>query len=146
MATNRDISHCTKATQERIFRIAQRNGLTLKAISLDSNIPYSTLRSYAGHNGEPAEMPISALAKLIGVIPDELLSLLLPDGRAIVQVPENVDVDEVADWAEKFGAAKLTAHRKDSECEEQIGPNERAELLGLVVQFPGSVAVVGVLK
>ena len=140
MASEGNIPHCTKSTQERIFRIAQREGLTLKAISLDSGIPYSTLRSYAGNNGETAEMPVSALYKLVGVIPDELLSLLLPEGRSIVLVPENVDVDEVADWAEKFGAKKLASHRKDSECEEQIGPNEHAELMGLVVQFPGAVA------
>jgi hypothetical protein len=61
MAHDCTISQQTKATQERIFRIALRDGLTLKAISLDSGIPYSTIRSYAGHNGEPAEMPVSAL-------------------------------------------------------------------------------------
>src|SRR5687767_151425 len=67
MATDSEIPHCTKTTQERIFRIAQRQGLTLKAISLDSGIPYSTLRGYAGNNGETAEMPVSALCKLAGV-------------------------------------------------------------------------------
>mgnify|MGYP000377302958 CR=1 FL=1 len=37
MADNSQI----KATQERIFRIAQRRGLTLKAISLDAHHPAS---------------------------------------------------------------------------------------------------------
>ena len=136
MATSSVISH--KDTQERIFRLAQRGGLTLKAISLDSGIPYSTLRSYAGNNGETAEMPVSALAKLAGVVPDELLSLLLPDGRAIVQVPENIDHDEIAAWAETYSAKKLAAHRHDSECHELIGPTEKAELDRTVVQFPGA--------
>lgn len=127
MATSSDISHNAKATQERIFRIAQRNGLTLKAISLDSGIPYSTLRSYAGHNGEPAEMPISALAKLVGVIPDELLSLLLPEGRAIVVVPEQIDHDQVAEAFHDYLTCKEQAHRPDSpggreivDCEDNV--------------------------
>lgn len=127
MANERDISHCTKSTQERIFRIAQRDGLTLKAISLDSGIPYSTIRSYAGNNGETAEMPVSALYKLTGVIPDELLSLLLPEGRAIVQVPEGVDHDAIAEWMRDYLAAKDQAHRPDSpagrdiaDCEDNV--------------------------
>lgn len=45
-----------KAAQETMFRVACR-AKSLKAISLDSAIPYSTLRSYAGHNGDTAEMP-----------------------------------------------------------------------------------------
>lgn len=140
MADLCDIPHCTKGTQERIFRIAQREGLTLKAISLDSGIPYSTLRSYAGNNGETAEMPVSALYKLVGIIPDELLSLLLPDGRSIVRIPENIDHDAIAQWAETYNAKKLAAHRADSECQEQIGPSEKADLDNTVVQFPGSAA------
>jgi hypothetical protein len=140
MATERSIPHCTKATQERIFRIAQRDGLTLKAISLDSGIPYSTLRGYAGNNGETAEMPVSALYKLVGVIPDQLLSLLLPEAHAIVRVPDGIDHDAIADWVAHYSAKNLAAHRKDSECEERIGPTEQAELDGIVVQFPGKAA------
>ena len=127
MATVNDISHGTKEMQERIFRIAQRNGLTLKAISLDSGIPYSTLRGYAGHSGEPCEMPVSALVRLIGVIPDELLSLLLPDGHAIVRVPESIDHDEIAAAFHDYLTAKEQAHRPDSpggreivDCEDNV--------------------------
>ena len=140
MAPERNIPHCTKSTQERIFRIAQREGLTLKAISLDSGIPYSTIRSYAGNNGETAEMPVSALYKLSGVIPDELLSLLLPEGRAIVRVPDNIDHDAIAEWVALYNAKSLAAHRRDSECAEEIGPGEEAELNGIVVRFPGRAA------
>lgn len=127
-----------KATQERVFRLAQRDhGLTLKAISLDSGLGYTTIQSYASGS---AVMSIAALFKLVGVVPDELLSLLLPDGRQIVRAPEGINHDEIAQWADDYAARKLAAHRADSECQEQIGPGENAELTGLVVAFPGSVA------
>jgi hypothetical protein len=127
-----------KAEQERVFRLAQRDhGLTLKAISLDSKLGYTTVQSYA--KGE-AVMSIASLFKLVGVIPDELLSLLLPDGRSIVRVPDNIDHDALCEWADKYVATKIAAHRKDSECEEQIGPGEKAALDGIVVQFPAGKA------
>lgn len=136
MARDNDI----RATQERIFRIALRGELTLKAISLDSGIPYNTLRSYAGHNGETAEMPVSALRKLIGVIPDELLSLLLPDGRSIVQVPENIDHNEIADAMVGYLARKQEAHRPDSECGPAIGPTEHRDLTCKLIVVTGGKA------
>lgn len=136
MADNSQI----KATQERIFRIAQRNGLTLKAISLDSEIPYNTLRNYAGNNGEPAEMPVSALAKLVGVIPDELLSLLLPSGRVIVQAPTEIDHDEIAPAMRDYLSAKDDAHHPDSENGRDIGPNECAGLRARLAVVNGRVA------
>ena len=114
-----------KDRQGRVFRIAldpSRYGLTLKAISMDSGIGYDSLRNYAA--GETV-MPITALDCLIGVIPDELLSLLLPDGRSIVRLPDEIDHDAVCEWAERYVAKKVAAHRKDSECEELIGPGER---------------------
>lgn len=142
MAHEGEISHRSKETQERVFRIAQRDGLTLKAISLDSGIPYSTLRSYAGNNGETAEMPVSALFRLVGVIPDELLSLLLPEGRAIVQVPADIDHDALAEAVADYLHTKNRFHREDSECGPAIGPNENDTLNCKVVNLPirGSVA------
>lgn len=130
MADDRDMPHRTKQTQQRIFRIAAREGLTLKAISLDSGIPYSTLRSYAGNNGETAEMPVSALYKLIGVIPDELLSLLLPDGRLIVQAPADIDHDQIAEAMQDYLHAKHAAHHPESEAGREIGPGEDNVLRG----------------
>ena len=133
-----NISERQKATQERIFRLAARDhGLTLKAISLDSGIGYTTIQSYA--NGGSV-MSIASLFALVGVIPDELLSLLLPDGRVIACVPGNIDHDEIANWSETYSAKKLAAHRKDSECEEALGPNELADLNETVVRFPGVAA------
>jgi hypothetical protein len=76
--------------QERAFRLAFRDyGLTLAQISRDSNIGYNSIRAYAGNNGEQQMMPVSALLKLVGVIPDDLLSHLLePVGKQITSAPE----------------------------------------------------------
>ena len=120
----------TLATQERIFRIAQRNGLTLKAISLDSGIPYNTIRSYSGNSGEITEMPVSALRKLVGVVPDELLSLLLPEGRLIVQVSAGVDHDDIAPVLHRYLNDKTAAHHPDSPGGRDIAPCEDATLRG----------------
>jgi hypothetical protein len=76
--------------------LAERDhDLTLKAISLDSGIPYDTLRSYAAR--DPAMMPVSALLKLVDVVPDYLLSQLLdPVNRRLEIVSnENGDIDEL---------------------------------------------------
>jgi hypothetical protein len=111
------ITQHVRETQERIFRLAQRDhGLTLKAIALDSGIPYGTLRTYAGNTTDraTAEMSASAIRKLTGIIPAELLSLLLPDGFAIVRVPEEVDHDTIETLARDYLAAKGKAHRPDS--------------------------------
>lgn len=139
MASNRIMADASsiRATQERIFRIALRNGLTLKAISLDSEIPYNTLRSYAGHNGATAEMPVSALNRLVGVIPDDLLSLLLPADRTIVRVPEGIDHDHLADGFHDYLAAKTRAHSPASPDGERLSDCERATLDQKVMQLRG---------
>jgi hypothetical protein len=117
-----------KAGQERVFRLAQRDhGLTLKAISLDSGLGYTTVQSYA--KGE-AVMSIAGLFKLVGVIPDELLSLLLPDGRQIVQAPEEIDHDELCERMQDWLLAKAHAHHPESEAGREIGPNEDNLLRG----------------
>ena len=133
MAHNHEIT----ATQERIFRIALRNGLTLKAISLDAGIPYNTLRAYAGSGCATAEMPISALGKLVGVISDELLSLLLPEGRVIVQAPEHIDHDELSDRLREWLSQKDHAHHPESECGREIGPGEDTALRGSFAMISG---------
>lgn len=139
-----DSSRIIKQRQLAIRREMDRRGILLKIVAQDSGLPYPTLATYfpADPRAEPAQIPGGAIYAIAEgkALPADLLSELMPAGWAVVRVPENVDVDEVADWAERFSARKLAAHRKDSECEEQIGPNEKDDLLGLVVQFPGSVA------
>ena len=120
--------------QKRMFRIARRDpSLTLKAISMDSGIPYNNLRGYA--NGDH-EMPISAFRKLTGVISDELLSIMLPEGRQIVEAPDDIDHDALADWADDYCKTKMAAHRADSpggvaivECEKDALDGKAARLM-----------------
>ena len=117
-------------------------GIALKFVAAKSGIPFPTLCTYFPGNErgaeprEPVQLPSGALYKLCGVIPDDLLNLLMPDGFAIVRVPSGIDYDEISRWAHDFNAKKLAAHHADSECQEQIGPTERSELDAIVVAFP----------
>jgi hypothetical protein len=143
MADNNNIVRVLKSRQCQMRREMDRRGLSLKGISFDSGIGYSTLLSYfpsQDAKAEPALMPVSAQYMLCGAVPDDILSLLLPDGRLIVRVPEQINHDEIAAWAEEYNARKLAAHRADSECQEQIGPNEKLALDSIVVAFPGKAA------
>lgn len=115
MARNCDIETIIRKNQEVIFRVAKSDhGLSLKTISADSGIPYSTLRSYAGNNGSTAMMPLDAQYALVGVIPDYLLSLLLPEGRSIVSVPDDIDHDALATLCRDYLATKDAAHGPSS--------------------------------
>lgn len=126
-----------RTTQERIFRLAQRDhGLTLKAISLDSGIGYTTIQSYA--NGGSV-MSIASLFALVGVIPDELLSLLLPEGRVIVQAPDALDHDDIERACRDFLTAKGEAHHPESPAGRDIADCEREALNVKVVQIRGRV-------
>lgn len=115
-----------KVEQERVFRLAKRDhGLTLKAISLDSGLGYTTIQSYA--SGE-AVMSIASLYKLVGVVPDELLSLLLPDGHLIVQAPVEIDHDEIAEAVQDYLLTKERAHHPESPAGRDIAPCEDSTL------------------
>jgi hypothetical protein len=141
----RDENTIVRERQRFIRREMDRRGIALKQVQLDGgwDTP-STVASYfpADPAKEPATMSVASLYRLLTTkaLPADLLSLLLPADFAIVRVPEGVDYDEIAEWAETYTAKKLAAHRADSECQEQIGPNESAELDAVVVAFPGKVA------
>lgn len=122
-----------KSAQERVFRLAKRDhGLTLKAIHLDSGVDYDSLCNYA--KGD-TQMPVGVLCALVGVIPDELLSLLLPDGRAIVSIPDNIDHDEISTACRAYIDAKEQAHHPESPAGRDIAPCEDATLRGKVVRI-----------
>lgn len=131
----RDRNAIARDAQLAIRRELDRRGISLKVVSLDSGIPYATVCDYfpAEKNATPAVMSVAALYAFVGAIPDDLLSLLLPSGHMIVQVPDNVDYDEVSTLCGAFLAAKNRAHHPDSEAGRDIGPNEGAELGGKVV-------------
>lgn len=128
MAHDDRISFLVLEAQKRIFRLAERNhGLKLKAIGMDSGIPYNTVRNYA--NGEGV-MPVPALLKLVGVIPDYLLSYLLdPVGKQIVDSEgEEGDHDSLNANCIDFASAHARARHPESPEGVNIAPCEDREL------------------
>lgn len=140
MASGDRISALTLEAQERMFRLAARDcGLSLQRISLDSGIPYNTIRSYAGHNGAPTMMPISAVNKLAGVIPDHLLShLLFPSCRFITEASaDESDHDGFAGNCIDFAASYQRSRHPESEDGIKISKRESEELLAKRMQMGG---------
>lgn len=104
----------------------------MKAVSMDSELPYSTLLSYfpGEKNAVPAVMPVSAQFALCGHIPDDILSLLLPDGRLIVRAPEEIDHDQIAEAMHDFLTTKERSHHPESPAGREIAPCEDNVLRG----------------
>lgn len=125
--------------QLTIRRELDRRGKSLKAISFDSGIPYSTLLSYfpGERDATPHAMPVAALRRLTGHIPAELLSLLLEDDWQIVRVSERVDHDEIAEACRAYLAAKDRSHHPDSPAGRDIADCEDASLRGKLVAVVG---------
>ncbi|MES2295240.1 MAG: hypothetical protein V4527_18230 [Pseudomonadota bacterium] len=131
----RDVSSILKTRQSQMRREMDRRGLSMKGVSYDSGIPYSTLLSYfPDEKGKavPALMPVSAQYALCDAVPDDILSLLLPDDRRIVRVPEGIDHDEIAEVVADYLLTKERAHHPDSEAGREIGPKEDETLRGKV--------------
>lgn len=102
MTANQRIITATLKAQATMFRLAEReHELSLKAIHLDTLIPYDTLRSWKGTKGAHTMMPVWAINALSGVIPDELLSLLTgPGDRHLVHNDDDDELDDLADKAD----------------------------------------------
>lgn len=118
--------------QLTIRRQLDLRGKSLKQAAYDSGISYSTLCTYFPNerNAVPAALGVAALRRLLRALPSDLVSLLLPDGYAIVRVPEGIDHDAAAEAMADYLAAKQAAHREDSEAGRDIGPNENSTLNG----------------
>ncbi len=133
MRNETNIVRVLKDRQCSMRREMDRRGITLKAVSFDSGIPYSTLQSYfpdEGASRDPAVMPVSAQYALCGAIPEDILSQLLPEGRRIVRVPEQLDHDEISEAVQDYLHCKERAHHPQSEAGREIGPNENNVLCG----------------
>lgn len=132
-----DVSEIVRQRQTGIRRELDRRGIALKVVALDSNIPYPTLLTYFPMEGaaKPVMLPMSAVYSLAAgnAIPSDLLSLLVPDGFAIVRVPEALNHDEIAEAMVEYLAEKQKAHHPESECGPAIGPNESGKLTGLAL-------------
>lgn len=132
----RDVSTIVRDRQLAIRRELDRRGIPLKVVAFDSGIPYPTLCSYfPGGERQPAEMPCSAVYSLCGVIPDDLLNLLCPEGYAVVRVPSGFDYDEISSVCRDFIAEKDRAHHPESEAGRDIGPTEQAKLASNVLRL-----------
>lgn len=132
MPLENNIVELLKGRQLAMRAEMDRRGITLKALSFDSGIPYSTLCSYfpGERNAVPALMPVSAQYALCGAVPEDILSQLLPEGRRIVRVPEQLDHDEVSEAIQDYLREKERAHHPESEAGREIGPNEDNVLRG----------------
>lgn len=78
--------------QKDIFRIAKlEHGFTYDTLEARTGIPKANIKYYAGGHGA---MPISAMLRLVGVIPDALLSrLLAPVDRCVTPCATTGDDD-----------------------------------------------------
>lgn len=128
-----DVDVIVSVIRERqlaIRRELDRRCLSLKVIAYDSGIPYPTLVSYFPKETErqPAQLPVGALFRLIGHMPADLTDLLLPDGYAILKVPEGLDPDDMARQCSAYLTQYAQARHPDSEAGIEIGPNEREGL------------------
>lgn len=137
-----DGSSIVKQRQLTIRREMDRRGISLKAASLDSGIPYPTLASYfpADPHADPAQIPGGAIYSLAAgkALPADLLSLLVPDGWAIIRAPEEIDHDELCDLAAEYVETKVAAHRANSPMGPEIAPCERDALDRKVIQLRAS--------
>ena len=131
------ITQTMKRAQITVFAQAAKLGITHKVIHYDTGMSLSAIGQYA--RGETA-MGGPCLIKLIGVIPDDLLSLLLPDGRLIVKAPVHVDHDEVIGAMTDYFAEKQRAHHPESECGREIGPIEHTTLCAKLAVVVGGKA------
>lgn len=128
MSNDCEITTQLRQAQADMFRVAmdpRRYGKSMKSIAALSGIPYETLRTYASG---AATMPITALVKLCGVLPADLLSVLLPGEFRIVEARTELDHADLAAKAGDYAMTYMAARDPNSECGTEIGPREAAAL------------------
>jgi hypothetical protein len=114
-----DYDNIVRERQKAIRRQIVDRRIAVKVIAADAGYETtSSVLSYfpANKDATPAVMSVAALFRLIetDALPLDLLSMLLPDGIAIVKVPEAIDHDEIERACRDYLAAKGRAHRQDS--------------------------------
>lgn len=141
-----DGSSIVKRRQLAIRREMDRRGISLKAASLDSGIPYNTFASYFPTDplADPTQIPGGAIYSIIAgnALPLDLVSLLMPEGVQIVRASENIDHDTIEELCADYMVTKAKAHHKDSPAGRELSECERAALNARVVSLPlmGKVA------
>jgi hypothetical protein len=116
-------------------------GISLKVVAAKSELPYSNICGYFPGNErgstpkQSVELPVSALRRLCGALPNDLLNLLVPDGFAIVEVPAGIDYDDFSARCREFVDTKERFHHPESEEGRNLGPNEDDQLGEKAVQL-----------
>ena len=136
MAHNCRVTQAILRRQSDTFREAARRGITHKALHLDADVSLSGLGQWA--RGETVMGPV-AREKLEPFLGLELMSMLLPDGQALVGVPDGIDHHEFAKGVREYLEMKAAAHHPDSEDGEAISEGEARGLDAKVTQI-GAVA------
>lgn len=128
--------------QKVIRREMDRRGIAMKAVAFESGLNYTTLLTYfpADKLKKPAQLPTSALYALTGVVPPDILSLILPPCHLIVKVPEEVDHDDVATAMHDFLVTKERAHHPESPAGRDIAPCEDETLRSKLTMVVGGRA------
>ena len=133
MAYDCAITQALLRRQQDMFLEAANRGVTHKAIHYQTKLSLSVIGQYA--RGETA-MSMPSMLKIMTVVGNELVSMLLDDGDAIVNVPDGLDHDGLADSFRDYLREKDHAHHPDSPAGREIAPCEDARLSGLVVNIP----------
>jgi hypothetical protein len=113
-----------------LTKMAQHDGGWKNPTTIQSWFP-------ADEKAEPAIMSVAGLHRLLRTkaLPVDLLSALLPEGLAIIQVPQGIDYDDISTACRDYIDAKERAHHPESEAGRDIGPRENAELAGKVMRL-----------
>ena len=122
------LDHSIVSAQREVLRRATdlaHGGTAWKVLASHTGVPEASLHSY-GRADAPAAMPVAVLARLCGAVPEALLSLLLPDGWALVRVAELSDPAALASGALEY-LGLYSAARHPAVLLKQIKPrNELA--------------------
>lgn len=123
MADKSAITERLIVQQKALFRLAAKKGFTQELIHSDTGLPTTSLSEWATGKAKMSLVGMLAIAQ-IEDFPCELLSLVMPDGMAVVRIPAGIDHDECERACRDFLTAKGEAHHPESEAGREIGPNE----------------------
>jgi hypothetical protein len=135
-----DDNRIVRDRQRWIRRQMNKRGITPTMAAMDGEWENtSTVLSWfpGDEKVEPATMSVAGLHRLLRTeaLPVDLLSMLLPEGLAIIRVPQGIDYDDISTACRDYIDAKERAHHPESEAGRDIGPRENAELAGKVMRL-----------
>lgn len=128
-----DKTEIVRDRQRAIRREMIRRRISPDVVALDSQLSKSSVAGYFPNPDGKAPVTaitVPALFALLesGALPCELLSLLLPDGFAIVPKPDHIDHDDLMAACTEFSAVYGAARHPGGEAGIEIGPREAARL------------------